>query len=437
MRSWRFPIVLLVPALIIAAVVVQQRVVDTGTGASVDSTLDAARLMPVVQRAGVESSTFYCAGGTATGTPAGAAEHTVSIANPSGTNKHGTLTVYANNGEPVAADITVGAHSRLDTKLSDLRKADYAAAIVEVDGGEVAVEHTVVGPTGRSTAPCSSSPSDTWYFPSASTRPGAREVLAVFNPFPDPAVMDITFETDDGARVPQKLNPIVVAGGKVAGVDVTDIVTLRPAVATTLRTRTGSGRVVVDLLQTFDGKDGLKVGEPAATPSAPAGTTVGSTIPAGSSEPVRDAGLVGLSVTPGAPTPVQTWLFPDGPPLRDGTDERYVIMNPGDASVQVAVQVRPDGGAQLGPIEPYELTVRPGQYESVSLRSDGRVPSGSGHWVSVVSDGAPIVATACSPPWRRRHRRATARRSARRCWPRAGWWPLRTRTPPRRRPSRS
>jgi hypothetical protein len=398
-RSWRFPIVVLVPVVIVAGIVAQQRV-GTGTTTSADANVDITRVMPVAQRAGVASSTFYCVGGTATGQSSGFAEQTVSVANFSSAEKHGTLTVYANVGDPVTRSIVVPPDSRIDTRLADVRQADYASAIVEIEGGEVAVEHTVSGPTGHATSPCSSSPSDTWYFPSGSTRPGAREVLVVFNPFPDPAVIDITFETDDGARTPQKLNPLVVLGGKVAGVDITDTVTLRPQIATTVRTRTGSGRVVVDQLQSFDGKDGLKNGDPISGPSATAGTTVpgttGTTGPVSttpvSTEPVRDAGVVGLAVTAGASTPVSTWVFPNGPQLADGIDERYVVMNPGDATVHVAVQVNPDGGDQFGPVEPYELTVRGGEYESLSLRSDSRVPVGSGHWVSVVSRDGPIVA---------------------------------------------
>jgi hypothetical protein len=72
-------------------------------------------------------------------------------------------------------------------------------------------------------------------------------------------------------------------------------------------------------------------------------------------------------------------------------------MNPGTEEAAVEVQVHPDvapGAPPAGPIEPYEITVRAGEYAVVSLSQDGRVPSGSGHWATVTSlTGRGIVAS--------------------------------------------
>lgn len=399
--AWRLPIVFVVVAAFALAIVAQQRAAPPA--ATEAEVLDPAQLMPVSQRAGVASSTFFCAGGTATGTNDVFAEHTVSIANLSGDKRAGKLTVFTDKAEPVVRPVEVGARTRTDFPLSEIAKADYAAAVVEMDGGEIAVEQTIAGPTGRARATCASAPSNRWFFPAGSTRPGGRMVLAVFNPFPDPAVLDITFETDAGGRTPQALNPLVVPGGRVTGVDVTGLVTVRRQIATTIVTRPGSGRVVVDLVQSLDGKDAPVASgqgtttttehggdaEPATT--EPATTEPAASTPAGSAE-IKDQGVRGLALVVGAPEPTSTWVFAEGPPLGAGIDEQYVIMNPGTEPVVADVQLRIDGEREVGPVEPYEVTVRPGQFAAVSITQDDRVPGGTGHWATVTSRGGPIVA---------------------------------------------
>ncbi len=410
LRAWRFPVVLLVPALIVAAVIVSQRTVSQ-TVTDVD-TVDPAQLMPVSQRPGVASSTFYCAGGTATGKAEGFAEHTVMVANLSDERRIGKITAYFDKAEPQSRSLEVGAHARVDTRLADVGKADFASAVVEVPGGEVAVEHLVSGPTGRSVSTCASSPSNSWYFPAASTRPGARLILAVFNPFPDSAVVDITFATDDGERRPQAFDGMVVPGGRVIGVEVTGVVTLRPQMSASVVTRQGSGRVVVDQLQSFDGTD---VSGPGAIPGGKTGTTRPGTQKAGSkqspgssaggpgtteedlsgagAEPVvKDNKLRALNVSLGAPVPVRAWLFPEGPPLAPGIDERFAVMNPGSEPVAVELQIFQDDRDRTGSIEPYEIELRPGQQVIVSLTQDNRVPPGVGHFTAVTSRGGPVVA---------------------------------------------
>ena len=95
------------------------------------------------------------------------------------------------------------AHSRVELALADLVDAPLASAIVEVDGGQVAVEHQVTGlDDGRATAPCSTTASQSWSFPWGVTARGSRELLVFMNPFPDDASLDISFATDEGTREP-------------------------------------------------------------------------------------------------------------------------------------------------------------------------------------------------------------------------------------------
>ncbi|MEZ5143873.1 MAG: DUF5719 family protein [Acidimicrobiales bacterium] len=357
MRAWRAPALVVIVGLLVAGGVVQHRQDDAA--ASRVETTEVERLMPVAARPGAPSSTWYCAGGTATGKADGVAEHTVTVANASTADVQVSLTAFPSEGEPRSRSFTVPAGSRRDTALTELVTAPWAAALVEVDGGEVGVEHRVRGVDGQAVAPCASAPAGRWYFPAGATRRGAREVLAVFNPFPDDAVVDLDFETDDGRRTPQPYQGLVVPGGRVLPVDITDVVTVRNEVAASVAVRTG--RVVVDQVQVWNGTDGQPRG-------------------------------IGLML--GATAPTATWAFPGGAQLVESSDvnESYVLYNPGDSPATALVQVRTDDEATRGAVEPYEVTVRPRQYTIVSLTQDRRVPTDVGRWAEVfTTDGPPLV----------------------------------------------
>ncbi len=344
LRAWRWPALVLVPALIAAAVVVSRADDESAAAAA------AVVAMPLAGGPDAAGSTWYCAGGTATGTPEGAAEQTVVVVNGSGQARRGRLTAYPSEGAVAVRDFEVPAHERVDLPVSEVVTAPWAAALVEVDGGEIAVQHVLAGPEGRTVAPCASSPASSWFVPAGTTQPGARMVLAVFNPFPGEAVIDVTFETDEGTtRRPQPYESLVVAGGSVAVLEVTDVVTLRPELATTVRAR--SGRVVVDQLQIADGS---------------------GDVPAG------------LAAVLAAPEPATAWIFPDGVGAV-GYGERVVVQNPTEEPAEVDVQVLLDDPATNGLAEPFELTVEPGGYGVVDVFADGRVPVGVAHQILVRS----------------------------------------------------
>ena len=200
-RTRRWPVLALIPLLIVAAVAVQRHEDDQPVEVS---TVSASALMPVAPDAAAPGSTWYCAGGTATGTKAGVAEQTVEIANVSDQDLTTRVTAIPSQGDPVEKDVAVAARTRQSVLLSSLVVAPYASAIVEAPGGQVAVSHVLTGPTGTSTAACSSSPSSTWYFPSGDTEKSSvdHQLIALFNPFPSEAVVKVTFDTDDGSRAP-------------------------------------------------------------------------------------------------------------------------------------------------------------------------------------------------------------------------------------------
>lgn len=405
MRAFRFPALLVVVGLIAAAFVLQQRL--TAPVEDPGGRTDLSRLMPTAAPSGSLSSTWFCAGGTAAGetapaagttapadvqvvpgsasvqaqpgtttppgTVAGApaeqrprivAEHTVIMVNASDRAQSVRVTVYPSDGEPVLRVMDLGPRERLDLVLADIVQAPFASAAIESDGGLLAVEHRVQGPTGQSVSPCATSPSSTWYFPSGTTRLGAREFFIAFNPFPEGAVLDLSFQVEEeggrqSSRESDKLKGIVVPANRVVAIEVTDVITVRNQMSTVVRTRLGEGRVVVDRLIVTDGTNNLP-------PS--------------------------LSNALGAPAAAAAWLFADGPAFEPGVETTYVLYNPGTETVEADLLVQPDALATGSEVEPFAVTVRAGQYATVPITRDSRVPSNAGYWVVVQSRGAPIVA---------------------------------------------
>ena len=290
---------------------------------------DESVLMPVAAPTSALRSTWYCAGGTAA--PEGGAAHRVVVLNASDRDLAGTVTVFPGQVHPLPegspelpapaeVPIEVGAHSQESLDLGEVLEAPFAAALVEVDGGEVVVEHEVTGPNGRDASPCASGASSTWYFADGTTVQGAQETLAIFNPFPDDAVVDISFATDDGRREPEAYDGLVIPSGRVVAADVSSTVTVREHVSTSVRARTG--RVVVDRLQSFDGSNGAE----------------------------------GLTVTLGAPEPTLGWAWAAGV-IGGGISQRYTIYNPTDDRAEVSLEVQPDDESIT--IEPFVLTIPP------------------------------------------------------------------------------
>src|SRR5206468_2446991 len=72
---------------------------------------------------------------------------TIIVANPTGLPVHGTLTVVpAGGGAGASAPVEVGPASASSVVLAGLTTATYAGVVVQLDGGQVVVEHKVAGP---------------------------------------------------------------------------------------------------------------------------------------------------------------------------------------------------------------------------------------------------------------------------------------------------
>jgi hypothetical protein len=389
----RLPVVLVLAAVIAGAVTFDAG--DDRAGGSGAPAIERppagadTAVMPATPGTSAESSTWYCAAGTAE--DGGFADHTVAIQNPSRRDVEATLTVYAGGlatatppGEtseepgtsaPEVERVAVPAGERVVVRLADVVQAPLAAALVEVDGGDVAVEHRVAGDHGEDAAPCSTFAAPAWHFAWGSTARDAREVVILFNPFPSAATVDASFVTEDGRREPVRFQGLPVPPGSVVGVDLGDDVTRADQVAATFRVR--SGRVVAERLEQYDGSLGPE----------------------------------GLALTLGTPTAGTAWVFPDGeasatspatPAPEDRPDprgdrtalvttERIVVYNPGEERAEVDVSPVPTGD---GPApQPFALSIGPGRYEIVDYGGQLRIEPGVPHATVVRStNGQPVVA---------------------------------------------
>jgi hypothetical protein len=354
---------LLVTAALVVGVVAAGVLADRRTSAEPDTSVAAADLAPVAPGAGARGSTWYCAGGTGSD---GDAPHRVQVLNPGDEPLDVVVTVVpgAPRGEAVGAQPVV---DRFEVRpgesravlLADVVDAPLLAAIVEVGPGEAVVEHAVVGESDFGVTPCASASSGAWHLAAGTTTRDASEQLLLFNPFPDDAVVDVTFTTPDGLRSPPAFSGLIVPGRRVVGVDVGAVVSRHPNVATSVVARTG--HLVVDRIQHFDGSDG----------------------PAG------------LALTGGAPAPAEVWHFPDGA-IAEGLSEVVTVYNPTDRQAEVDVEVALDPTSDpAAPLvaEPFELSIAPQQFAQVAIQDDGRVPLDRGHWITVRSqNGTPVVA---------------------------------------------
>ncbi len=381
----RLPALVVLAGLLVAAVVYDGA--RTHGHPATAPQVQAGIAIPAADPAASLSSTWFCAGGTAGA--GGFADHVVLMANPSDQARTATITVLTGAIAPApvlpgatpttvkgksttttsstttstvagapapTARVPLPAHSRVAYRLGGLVSTELAGAIVEVDGGEIAVEHEITGPLGKATAPCSSTTAATWSFPWGVTSRGDHELLVFMNPFPDDATVDISFATDEGVRDTARFRGFVVPGRSVVGAYIDQDVTRKDQVSATVNVR--GGRVVVDRIQTFDGTDGRQ----------------------------------GITMGLGAPAAAGTWVFPDGQ-VGPGLAEQVVVYNPGASVAEAEVEVRLDDPTKNGTPEPFQLTIDPGSYAIVNLQTEDRIPQGVGHASFVRSlNGVPIVA---------------------------------------------
>ncbi|MFP5318285.1 MAG: DUF5719 family protein [Acidimicrobiia bacterium] len=337
------PAIVAIVVLLAAAWVVDTRVDRPSTEVAADVQT------PMGARSSARSSAWFCTGATSTGD--GSANGTVVVANAGGRRLTGTVTVVPSEGESRQLNVSVAPSGRTTVRLVDVVTAPYASALVELDGGEAVVELAAAGPLGETATACASSASTTWYFAEGVTTRDAVEVISLFNPFPEDAIVDLVFTTEEGEVTPQALTGLSVRGRGMYAVNVGEHVQRRVQVSAEITAR--AGRLVASRLQTFDGSDTRK----------------------------------GMSVSLGSAAPGDLWYFPEGF-LAEGLTERFQLFNPGRDEARTSVELT----LEQGSAEPIVLTV-PGQSRVTLLANDeARIPKGVAHAVTVRStNDVPVV----------------------------------------------
>jgi len=329
--------------LLIAGGVVDRRIERASTEGA--SNINAQ--VPVAAPASARSSAWYCPGVPVTG---GFGEGSIAVANAGGRRLTGTVTVFPDKGEMKRAPLVVGPSGRTALRLADVVTSTFASALIELDGGDAVGEVSIAGAMGDSVAPCASSASSSWYFAEGVTTRDAGEVLLALNPFPDDAVVDVVFSTEEGTVSPQALTGLLVRGQALTVINVGEYVQRRESVAAKLVARTG--RLVVSRVQTFDGSAGRK----------------------------------GISVGLGAAATGPVWYFPEGL-VADGLGERFLVYNPGSTEAQVEVSLVLD----TGEAEPLRLTIPRESRLAVNAGEESRIPKNVPHAVTVRSVEGPEV----------------------------------------------
>ena len=118
---------------------------DTGSAGQEVGTEDVS--WPIAAPASARSSAWFCTG--ATSAPGGGADGTVVIANAGDEAVVASVTSIPMTGEGKQATLSVPASGQASQRLVDLANAPFAAAIVELDGGEAVVELVATAPSGR------------------------------------------------------------------------------------------------------------------------------------------------------------------------------------------------------------------------------------------------------------------------------------------------
>ncbi|MDQ6927440.1 MAG: DUF5719 family protein [Actinomycetota bacterium] len=340
-----------VPVLVVLALIlIGAAVLDRQSSSSPPADADTLRLqVPAAANASAGSSAWYCTGSTAT--PGSLADGTVVVANAGPKPLAGSITVIPLAGASKAAPFQVAPANHAALHLADVVAAPFASAIVELDGGDVTVELATTGPLGDSVTPCASRGSSQWYFAEGTTTKDATETLLLFNPFPDDAVVNVVFNTDDGQKTPQALTGLSIPGQGMAAIPVGDNVPRLGVVATSITAQ--RGRIVAARLQTFDGSAGRK----------------------------------GVSIALGSPVVADTWYFPEGK-VTDGLTERFQLYNP--SRQEAAAELRLS--LEQGQAEPIVVAVPAESRVTVTANDEARIPKDVSHSVTAKSvNGVGIV----------------------------------------------
>ena len=223
--------------LVVAAVVVVVLVVAAIVTDASSEVPPAIATGPRLDAAG-EGTTWYCAEGTAN--PGGRADEELTIGNVGRARLDAVVTVDGGSEvPPVVRPYTVEPGRVVRVHVADLAPIADPGVVVETQGGRAVVEHTLARAGDTAMGPCAREPSTEARFAAGTTSKGSELWLALFNPFPDDAIVDVEAVTDAGRRAPGRLQGIVVPRLTRVSVPIHDAIQRVDTVATQVSVRRG------------------------------------------------------------------------------------------------------------------------------------------------------------------------------------------------------
>jgi len=315
--------------------------------------------MPSVSEADVLTATWFCPGVPASGEQGIGGE--VVVANRGSEQLVGRFSIVTAEGATEGQEFTVGAWSRRTIDVDAFVTADFASAVVEIDGGGAVVEQIAIHPDGQSVAPCSNATSDEWYLADGYTLDGSVETLILTNPYGDTAVANLAFATEAGPTPSTAFQGFVIPPNSVKTIRIAELGARdEPVIAVSVALE--SGRIVLGRAQQYLGGQ-------------------------------RN----GYSVALAAPALRDQWYFADGE-LGDGITETYSVYNPTSEAVDVdVVFLGLPIDANFGYDEPF--TVSPGEVVEFAPATIESVPEGRHAIVfSTLSQPSIVVERALTRP---------------------------------------
>ena len=242
------------------------------------------------------STSWFCPGAAAGD---GLDKANVVISNP-GDVEYTASVSFLSGDVAESQTVVVPPRSQLDVDVLRGRTTGVIVPIVEIIGSVGTVEQELIYAAGDVTSQCVSQTSDTWFFADGFTAEGSTQRIALINPYPDTAVVNMTYTTAAGRRSPSALQGIVLPPRTVKSISMADVgATNESKVAVEVVATTG--QIVASRMQHYLG-----------------------------------GGRLGYSTTVGAPSPLSEWWFTSG---RTGAQvtEQLVVFNPSDRAAQVNV----------------------------------------------------------------------------------------------------
>jgi hypothetical protein len=313
---------------------------------------------PVVPPQRRISSSWFCPGVAAgDGVEAGS----VSIANPSDTDLTASVS-FLSDGEREVETVIVAPRSRTEVESIRGRTVGVVVPVVEIIGEVGTVEQQLIYAAGDVTSQCVTSTASEWFFADGWTVEGSSERIVITNPYPESAVVNVSFTTREGKRTPTNLQGLIVGP--------------RRARSLSMSTEGAEGESIL-----------------AVHVTASTGKIVASR-----AQHYLGGGRLGYSTTVGTPAALTKWWFAAG---RTGPNvtESLVVFNPNEEDESVTVVFFGEGisvdpatlGDQSGVTPISTVLIPAGEVVSIDTNNVADLPKGD-HAMFVSSiGGLPLV----------------------------------------------